>query len=62
MCLIVLWVIREHVRIDIESFQVVPIDDASDWFICVCTSITLGCCFVEIVLKFRVGHSSSIGS
>ena len=60
MGLVVFWLIASHVRVHVEGFLVVAVDDASDCVFGVGPSVGLEGGFVEVVLIFGVGEGAGV--
>lgn len=58
MGLIVLWMVREDMRIHIECFQMISVNDPADWLVRVCSAVALRSCFAKVILEFRIGKAS----
>ena len=58
MGLVMLWIIFVGVGVHIKCFEMISIDNSSDWFVDVSPSIALRRCFPIILLIFGIGESS----
>ena len=61
MSLVVFGLIASDMRVHVEGFLVVAVDDASDGVFGVGPSVGLEGCFVEVVLIFGVGKGAGVG-
>lgn len=61
MGLVVLRLVASDVRVEVEGFLMVSVDDASNRIFDVGSSVRLQRCLIEIVLVLGVGQGSGVG-